>query len=859
MSLQTWALLLAAAAGVWWLGRRIPLTGWRRAVALVGRAGALMSVMLALWGPVTRQRHDVPRRVVYLVDRSASIDAAQARWIAARVSALEAQRPAQVERALAVFGDTPAVVAPPARERLPDADRLTHVLEQAGPRSASTNLERALVGVSTDVLQGQGGSIVLLSDGRETAGDVSAITDYLRHQGIEVFPVAPPAATSASALWDELVVPPVVRQGAPVPVRLVLYSGASQPVQANVDIMMRGISLTRRSLSLRPGWQVFTLSVPAVQQGTMALDVALTIPESRMHERRTAYTDIEGPPQVLLVTDETQALPPLASVLRRREMDVALARLAELPSDPALLAAYDAVVLWHPAKSAITPPQAEALRAYVETQGGGLLTVGLGGNLADELNTEAPVDPLLPVAFLPKGLQESTRRICIVLLIDRSASMIGPRLAATKRAAVELVKQLSPEDLVGILAFDTQPYVVIEVQQVQQIGSRLVEKLVKLRSTGGTDILPALAAAANRLELTDAKVKHIILLSDGNTPIHEQAYEAIMLGLRQEGISISTIGIGSAFINEEFLQWLARMTGGRHYQLNSLDELPKLIARDTQESLERLPYTEGVFKPSRAPGTDWWAELGELPSLRGYLTAEAKPTARIDATVRGGEEDDPLLTRWHRGRGRVATFTSDADARWSPDWVRWPGYEPAWAQVVRWVMRPRFTEELFIRVEERQGLPHVIIEGALVEPRAQLVSADRALTLPLALTDTGPWRWRAPLEQIPGGWYQLRLETRAAQAEPGADTSVGGAPLAATRWIRIGSPSRSTEQPGQPPNEELLDGLARATGGSRDAPDRAFVPPTTTAATTAPIFAWWLPLALLALLCDIAARGRTML
>ena len=127
--------------------------------------------------------------------------------------------------------------------------------------------------------------------------------------------------------------------------------------------------------------------------------------------------------------------------------------------------------------------------------------------------------------------------------------MLGPGIAATKRGAVALVNQLAPEDLVGILAFDTQPYVVAEVQQAGQVGRSLVEKLVKLRSSGGTDIYPALAAAANRLELTGATVKHIILLSDGNTPFQRQAYHALVESFRLNGGTISTIGTRAAFIH----------------------------------------------------------------------------------------------------------------------------------------------------------------------------------------------------------------------------------------------------------------------------------------------------------------------
>jgi uncharacterized membrane protein/Mg-chelatase subunit ChlD len=593
----------------------------------------------------------------------------------------------------------------------------------------------------------------------------------------------------------------------------------------------------------------------------------------------------------LLVGDRVAVLPALATALKRREMDIAVMSPADVPTEINRLLDYDAVVLFNLPKSHLSVNQVEALRTYVETFGGGLVMVGLGGDLAYEVTTASPLDPLLPVQFEPKGLREAKRRVCMILLIDRSASMMGPRIAATKRASVELVKQLSPEDLVGILAFDTQPYVVAEVQPAGQVGSWLVEKLVKLRSSGGTDVYPALSAAANRLELTGSTLKHIILLSDGNTPFHAQAYKALVDAFVHDGTTVSTIGIGAAFVNTDYLKWLAESTGGTFYQMRTLDELPTLVARDTQQALGRLPFTEGYFRPSRTSTTDWFLETGDWPPLRGYFTTTAKPGARVDLTVDGGEGPDPLLARWPVGQGRVVSFTSDADTRWAPEWIRWPGFEGTWAQVVRWAMRPRLTEEVFVWVDESQNVPQLVIEGALDDPKGELVASEGATVLPLSLVQTGRWRWLASLEGVPSGWYQLALETHlpaapdlaqrdttslnaardvalsevegAAQAGLTAtdDTAEeqGRSPIFAKRWVYVGASQTSLETTGQPPRESLLRHIAQSTSGAYDVPDRALLPPTVTVTVTEPLLTWWLPLVILTLLAEIALRGSSML
>ena len=701
--------------------------------------------------------------------------------------------------------------------------------------------------------------MILLSDGRETRGDAGSVLAHVRRLGLQVFPEPTPLFGASTTVWDTLSVAPSVARGAPVGVQLSLYRPATSATIGELTISLAGIPVKRQRVIIQPGWQVLGTSVHAMQQGTMALDVHLTIPEDRIDERRAAYTTVEGPAHVLVVAEQPTNLPFLASALKQREMDIALARPRDLPSQAGALLEYDAVLLIGVPKSAVGADQAEALRGYLEHFGGGLVMVGMGGNIADEIRTSAPLDALLPVTYEAKGFQEATRRVCLVMLIDRSASMMGPRLAATKRAAVELVNQLQPEDLVGVLTFDTQPYIIVEVQSAQQASAVLIEKLVRLRSSGGTDVLPALLAAQDRLELTGATLKHILLLSDGNTPFDADKYRALTAQLRQQHITISTIGIGAAFVNADYLEWLAGSTGGMFYSLRHLEELPQLIARDTQQQLGRLPFTEGFFRPRRSETTDWFADTDVWPPLRGYLTATAKAGASVDLVVptrvpyaqaedTSVHPDDPLLARWSVGRGRAVVFTSDADARWAPDWVRWPGFEGWWAQVVRWAMRPRFSEELFLWVDERRGAPRLVVEGALNDPTVSLVEGAEASSRPLSLVQTGQWRWEASLEQVPSGWHELTLESKEGEHS-----------VYATRWIQVGTPPVLEERPGQPPRTTWLRQVAQATDGAYAMPDQAFVPPTTTGLTVHARSMWWLPLVVLLVLVDVALRGASML
>ena len=304
--------------------------------------------------------------------------------------------------------------------------------------------------------------------------------------------------------------------------------------------------------------------------------------------------------------------------------------------------------------------------------------------------------------------------------------------------------------------------------------------------------------------------------------------------------------------------------------LRNLDELPQLIAQDSQSALGNLPFAEGYFPVQQAPASAWFNDIPQWPSVKGFLTATVKEQAQVELQVQAGQEQHPLLARWAVGSGRVASFLSDADARWSPDWVRWPGFDAWWTQVIRWAMRPRLSEEVFVRMETTGGIPELIVEGNLQQPRARVTSPDGGTVIPVSLVQAGPWRWTAGMEQVPSGWYELTLEShvsgeRLAGADAPATAAAAEAapeiPVFTTRWIEIGTaPStRATETTGQAPHEALLRQLAHATAGRYGVADLAFVPPTVPATAEKPLLTWWLPLVMLLLLIEVALRGASML
>ena len=211
-----------------------------RWIAAVGARLALMlCVWLALEGWSLSMQVPASLHIIYAVDRSASIDEAQRAWMARRISSLDTRQPKAATRAIVAFGAQAQVVEPARGLPFDDPAALEQALAAAAVDPTSTNLDAALLTGLGTVPAGSRARIVLLTDGRATSaarhsltgedkagsvgrgsgGQLESVVRYLNRFQVAVYPSAPPATQEGGWSWDRLSVPPVVRQGASVPVR----------------------------------------------------------------------------------------------------------------------------------------------------------------------------------------------------------------------------------------------------------------------------------------------------------------------------------------------------------------------------------------------------------------------------------------------------------------------------------------------------------------------------------------------------------------------------------------------------------------------------------------------------------------
>src|SRR5688572_30802068 len=126
----------------------------------------------------------------------------------------------------------------------------------------------------------------------------------------------------------------------------------------------------------------------------------------------------------------------------------------------------------------------------------------------------------------------------LVIILDRSGSMMGSKLESAKDAAKAAAGTLKATDTVTVITFDSDATVIAKPQAP---GKPVDAAIAGIKAGGGTNILPALKEARAMLQTVSAKKKHVIVLSDGEAPsagIHE-----LVKDMRKEHVTVSAIGI----------------------------------------------------------------------------------------------------------------------------------------------------------------------------------------------------------------------------------------------------------------------------------------------------------------------------
>jgi Ca-activated chloride channel family protein len=801
---RPWAVaLLVLAVLALPLGRRRLGARWRVATAL--RAATLALLALALAGP--QLRVPVPAvNVVFAVDRSLSMTPdgrrAEEQFLRAALARMQPH-------------DRAGVVAFAGRPRLVVPVDVHPALGDLGPAAApdATDIGSAL-DLAAGMLPADGARrVVLLSDGAENRGDALAAARLARQAGVavDVVPILP--ARADDVLVDALVAPQAARPGEVYDVRAVLR--ATAPADAAVTLWRDGAVVATKRIAVAAGTTVVPFSETAGAPGTHRYRVDVdAVPETlRENKHGEALVVVRDAPRVLFVASAATALP---AWLRGQGLRVDVRSPDRVPEHPAGFGGYGSIVLDDVSALDLTRAQQESIRDFVGVQGGGLVAIGgprsfgLGGYAG------TPLEEALPVAMDVRQTM-ALPTVAIVLVIDTSGSMdaFGSELAKeelAKEIASSVIDLLGEHDQIGVITFD-QDYRWLVPPTEARDRQKVLDQIARLKAGGGTVMYPPLRSAWEFLRRSPARIRHVIVLSDGLTDPGD--FRGIAALLTRDRITLSTVAIGPD-ADLAFMRNLARWGGGRAYAAKDLYAVPRIFTAEALMAVRSFLVEEPVplLRRGEAPTL---AGLPVPPPIRGYVATAPKPAADIGLT---GPRGDPVLASWQYGIGRSVAVTTDDGARWTAPWASWPQAASFWSQAVRWTLgsdAPGLALAASVNDDGSSGTVTLEAQRADGGPldeldvRAEVTGPDGARQR-VDLAQDAPGRYAGTWRVGGTGTYSLTALVRR------------GGRLMGTRTVGVVVPySPEYRTPGG--NPTLLSRIAETTGGAvLGSPDQAFRP-----------------------------------
>ncbi len=727
----------------------------------------------------------------------------------------------------------------------------TFVSGMVSPIRDGTHLSAAIDAAAGYIPPGYVPQIVVLSDGNETAGDAAEAAARSR---VPISTVALPTRTEPEVQVSQVSVPAEVREGEPFFVDVTVQSNH---IDSGLIEVFRGdhkvISETRE---LKIGKNSFRFQQSVDRDRLAAFSVRISgLKEDTLLDNNsdTGLVYTAGKPRVLIIESDPNLIRELAYALEDEGIQVDVRPPQGMPETLADLQNYELLMLSNVPATSITQQQMEIARTYVQELGGGFIM--LGGELSFGLGGyyKTTLEEILPVRSDFEKEKEKPS-LAMVLVIDKSGSMSGDKIEMAKSAAQAAVELLGRRDQAAVIAFDGDTYVISEMQSASNKG-KLIDEISRIAAGGGTTMYPAMEMSYEMLMVASAKLKHVILLTDGISSPGD--FEGLAQTMASAKMTVSTVGIGGGSA-ADLLENIARTGKGRYYMTNDPAQVPQIFAKETvtasKSAIDEQPFVPVVIRATHALKE---LDFDSAPFLLGYVMTRPKPTCEV---ILATEKGDPLLAWWRYGLGMTAAFTSDAKSRWAAEWLTWPGYSKFWTQVIRQTMRKSDTRGIQVTTARQGPLAQLSVDAVseigqfLNQSEVELTVINPQLQRKTStMLQTAPGRYATDFKTPNSGSYHMEIALK----------QNGQVLYRQSRGLMVGY---SDELRIQPTNEKLLREIAEASGGVYSTgPERVFDRPDQWATRPTPLWPWLLTAAVLMLVLDVALRridfslGRSIL
>ncbi len=251
----------------------------------------------------------------------------------------------------------------------------------------------------------------------------------------------------------------------------------------------------------------------------------------------------------------------------------------------------------------------------------------------------------------------------IVFVLDRSGSMSGWKMSASRRGISRLIDTLAPHDRFQVLAFDDQiesPWSLKRRHQSQWVNAtdsnrfEAVRWLANINSRGGTEMGVAMDMAVNLFAKSTSddalRSRSIVLVTDGQ--ISGEASVLRVLGKlpEPERPRIYCLGVDRA-VNASVLQRLTKLTDGTFELVESQQRLDEVMTRLSEEmgspaitDLQILSCNENDFAMTLAPSNRRTLYSARAVSIYGRADTSKPLSILLRGRLANGAEWTHQLT-----------------------------------------------------------------------------------------------------------------------------------------------------------------------------------------------------------------------
>ena len=202
-------------------------------------------------------------------------------------------------------------------------------------------------------------------------------------------------------------------------------------------------------------------------------------------------------------------------------------------------------------------------------------------------------EAVLQIGFTTAEVNERTdlRPLNLVLVIDKSGSMAGDKMARVKSGLHAMIGRLRGDDIISIVAFDSMAEVLYPARTVGD-GYAVRRAIDCLEPNGSTNLHGGLMLgyAEAKKHLRSGATNRVILLTDGianEGVVDPGRIAAESSEFNGQGVDLSTIGVGND-LNNDLLRTLARSGRGLYHFISDYKDIDKVFVNEVQSLISSI-------------------------------------------------------------------------------------------------------------------------------------------------------------------------------------------------------------------------------------------------------------------------------